>query len=181
MTPVSAVDLDTAWASPLFLAILAAALVLCLWQLVAAALAGRPGRAAAVAGVILVVSAPVWVHAVVMGEGIPSYDHLTELAELEEEFGGLPVEGSVEEIPFRGPTLHHMELGEPDGGAALPDCPEVTGLGLLALSNQLGVAAQDVAIVGLTAEGNAVAVPPDRARRLCGREWDWIEAIARSP
>jgi len=179
LSPLAAVGLGTAWASPLFLAILAAVLVICLWQLVAAALAGRPGLAAAIAGLVVLLSAPVWLNAVVKGEGILSYDRLTELRDLEDEFDGLPVEGSAEELPFDGPVLHHMELGDPDGGAGMPDCPEVVGLGLLALSNQLGVAAQDVAIVGVTAEGNAVAVPPDQARRLCAREWDWIEAVGR--
>lgn len=179
MSPLAAVDLGTAWASPLFLAILAAVLVICLWQLAAAALAGRPGLAAAIAGLVVVLSAPVWFNAVVKGEGIPSHDRLTELADLEEEFDGYPVGDDPGELGFTGPVLHHMELGGGEGSAGAPDCPEVVGLGLLALSNQLGVAAQDVVIVGVTAEGNAVAVPPDQARRLCAREWDRIEAVGR--
>lgn len=174
---LAAVDLDTAWASPLFLALLAAALVVCLWQLVEASLAGRPRRAAAIVLLTVVISAPVWANALLGGEGIPSYDRLVELKELEGEFDGYPVEDNVEGLGFAGPVLHHMELGDPDGGVAPPDCSEVVGLGLLALSNQLGVAAQDVAIIGRTADGNAVAVPPGEARRLCGRRWDWIEAV----
>lgn len=179
MSPLAAVDLATAWASPLFLAILAAVLVICLWQLAVAAFAGRSGVAVGLAALIVVLSTPVWVNAVVKGEGVPSYDRLTELRDLEDEFDGLPVEGSAEELPFDGPVLHPMELGDRGAVAGAPDCPEVVGLGLLALSNQLGVAAQDVAIVGVTAEGNAVAVPPDQARRLCAREWDRIEAVGR--
>ena len=48
------------------------------------------------------------------------------------------------------------------------------GLGLLALANQLGAAPQDITLIAAA----IVAVPVDRARDLCGRPWDWIEAIA---
>lgn len=223
MTPLSSIDLDSAWASPLFLAILAAVLVLCLWQLVAAATAGRPARAAALVGLIALLSAPVWVNAVVRGEGIPDYDRLAELRDFEDEFpDAYEVEGDVDELGFETvlehpslivrtppassrppspyrvveagsyydvwsrpadpegkPVLHHMSLGEPGEVAAEPDCSEVVGLGLLALSNQLGLPAQSIAIVGAAPDGSTVAVPPGEARNLCGREWDWIEAVGR--
>lgn len=222
MTPMSAIDLGTAWASPLFLSILAAVLVVCLWQLVAAALAGRPGRAAAVAGLILIVSAPVWIHAVAMGEGIPSYDRLTELGELEDEFDAYVVDGDVDALEYEAvlehptlivatppdssrppspysvveqgeyydvwrrpadpegkPVLHHMSLGGDGEVTGRPDCSEVVGLGLLALSNQLGLPPQSIAIVGAAPDGGTVAVPPGEARNLCGGEWDWIEAVGR--
>lgn len=220
--PAAAVDLGTAWASPLFLAVLAAVLVICLWQLVVAALAGRPGLAAAIAGLVVVLSAPVWFHAVVKGEGIPSHERLTELADLEGEFDAHVVEGDVDRLeheavlehptlivsappgssrppsPYRvvepgehydvwrrpaqpegKPVLHHMSLGEDGQVAARPDCSEVVGLGLLALSNQLGLPPQSIAIVGAATDGSTLAVPPGEARNLCGREWDWIEAVGR--
>jgi len=220
--PLAAVDLDIAWASPLFLSLLAAALVVCLWQLVEAALAGHSGRAAAIALLAVVISAPVWANALVGGEGIPSYDRLVELKELEGEYGdAYEVEGDADGIdheallrhrtlivpaapdssrpplPYRlvragdhydvwrrpaqpegRPVLHHMALGEGGEIAARPDCSEVVGLGLLALSNQLGLPPQSIAIVGAAPGGTTtVAVPPGEARRLCGRRWDWIEAV----
>lgn len=136
-------------------------------------------RAVAIVALALVVSIPLAANAFLGEDGIPAYERLSERGELEEEFDGYPVGEDAAGLGFRGEVLHHMELGDPDGGAGAPDCPEVVGLGLLALSNQLGVAAQDVAIVGLTEEGNAVAVPPGEARLLCEREWDWIEAVGR--
>jgi hypothetical protein len=80
--------------------------------------------------------------------------------------------------------LFHMAIGEPGSPAALPDCSQTVGLGLLALSNQLGAAAQDVVIAAAPPRrgnrlGTVVAVPASEARRLCGRRWDWIEAIGR--
>ncbi|HZK16296.1 MAG TPA: hypothetical protein VFC52_06890 [Solirubrobacterales bacterium] len=222
MSPLAAVDLGTAWASPLFLAILAAVLVLCLWQLVAAALAGRPGRAAALVALIVLLSAPVWVNALVRGEGIPDYDRLSELGDLEDEFDAYVIEGDVDSLEYEAvlehptlivrtppdssrppspyrvveagehydvwqrpadpegkPVLHHMALGEDGEVSAAPDCSEVVGLGLLALSNQLGLPPQSIAIVGAAPDGSTVAVPPGEARNLCGREWDWIEAVGR--
>lgn len=210
------------WASPLFLAILAAVLVVCLWQLLAAALAGRPGLAAGFALLIVVLSAPVWFNSVLEGEGIPSYDRLSELRELEGEFDAYTVEGDADELAYEAvlehptlivptppdssrpsspyrvvesgsyydvwrrpadpegkPVLHHMSVGENGEVAGQPDCSEVVGLGLLALSNQLGLPAQSIAIVGAAPDGSTVAVPPGEARNLCGREWDWIEAVGR--
>lgn len=210
------------WASPLFLAILAAVLVLCLWQLVAAALAGRPGLAAAIAGLVVVLTAPVWFNAVVKGEGIPSYDRLVELREFEDEFDAYAVDGDVDRLEYEAvlehptlivrapptssrppspyevvesggfyvvwqrpaqpegrPILHHMSLGEGGEAIAEPDCSEVVGLGLLALSNQLGLPPQSIAIVGAAPDGSTVAFPPGEARDLCGAEWDWIEAVGR--
>lgn len=210
------------WASPLFLAFLAVALLLCFWQLTAAAVAGRPGGAALFAALIVVLSAPVWVNAVVRGEGIPSYDRLVELRAFEAEFDAYAVEGDVDELeleavlehpvlltrappassrppsPYRllasgehydvwrrpaepegRPVLHHMALGEDGAIAGLPDCSEVVGLGLLALSNQLGLPPQSIAILGTAPDGTTLAVPPGEARNLCGREWDWIEAVGR--
>jgi hypothetical protein len=218
----AAIDLDTAWASPLFLAVLAAVLVICLWQLAVAALTGRAGMAAALVALILLLSAPVWVNAVVRGQGIPSYDRLTELGELEDGYDAHGVEGDIDELeleavlahpvlvvrrapessrpplPYRvvesggyhdvwrrpadpegRPVLHHMALGGAGNVAARPKCSEVVGLGLLALANQLGLPAQSIAIVGAAPDGGAVAVPPGEARELCGRPWDWIEAVGR--
>jgi hypothetical protein len=222
LNPLAAVDLDTAWASPLFLAILAAVLVICLWQLAAVAPAGRPGFAAAIAGLVVLLSAPVWFNAVVKGEGIPSYDRLVELSDFEDEFDAYAVDGDVDRLEYEAvlehptlivrtppassrppspyrvvesgeyydvwqrpadpegkPVLHHMSLGEDGEATAEPDCSQVVGLGLLALSNQLGLPAQSIAIVGVAPDGSAVAVPPGEARNLCGREWDWIEAVGR--
>jgi hypothetical protein len=81
--------------------------------------------------------------------------------------------------------LHHMSIGGPLDAAGLPDCSQTVGLGLLVLANQLGAAPQDVVIVAAAPRrgdrlGPTVAVPPDRTRELCGRPWDWIEAIAPS-
>ena len=81
--------------------------------------------------------------------------------------------------PEGRPVLHHMALGGPNGATARPDCPEVAGLGLLALANQLGLPPQSIAIVAAAPDGSILAVPPDQARRLCGRSWDWIEAVGR--
>jgi len=72
-----------------------------------------------------------------------------------------------------------MSLGEDGAVAADPVCSEVVGLGLLALSNQLGLPALSIAILAAAPDGSTVAVPPGEARRLCGREWDWIEAVGR--
>lgn len=210
------------WASPLFLGLLAAALVVVLWQLVEAARAGRPGLAAALVLLTVALSAPVWVNAVVGGEGIPSYERLVELRGFEAEFDAYAVEGDVDELeleavlehpvlvtrappassrppsPYRllasgehydvwrrpadpegKPVLHHMALGEDGAIAAVPNCSEVVGLGLLALSNQLGLPPQSIAILGAGPDGGTVAVPPGEERQLCGREWDWIEAVGR--
>lgn len=210
------------WASPLFLATLAVALLPCLWQLVVAALAGRPAGAALFAALIVALSAPVWVNAVVRGEGIPSYVRLTELRDFEEGIDAYVVEDDVDELeleavlehrflivrappgssrppsPYRliesgtyydvwrrpaepegKPVLHHMSLGVDDEIYGPPDCSEVVGLGLLALSNQLGLPPQSIAIVGAAPGGGTVAVPPGEARRLCGTRWDWIEAVGR--
>lgn len=210
------------WASPFFLAFVAVALLLCLWQLIVAALAGRPAAAVLFAALIVALSAPVWVNAVVRGEGIPSHDRLAELQAFEDELGGHEVEGDVDELeleavlehpvlltrappassrppsPYRllasgehydiwrrpadpegKPVLHHMALGGDGAIAAVPNCSEVVGLGLLALSNQLGLPAQSIAVLGAAPDGTTLAVPPGEARNLCGREWDWIEAVGR--
>ncbi|HWO15797.1 MAG TPA: hypothetical protein VNM89_03695 [Solirubrobacterales bacterium] len=79
--------------------------------------------------------------------------------------------------------LFHMPIGGPLDAAALPNCPETVGLGLLALANQLGAAPQDISLIAAAPRqgdrlGLTVAVPPDRASDLCGRRWDWIEAIS---
>jgi hypothetical protein len=79
--------------------------------------------------------------------------------------------------------LFHMPVGEPGAPYAQPDCSQVNGLGLLGLANQLGAAPQDISIVAAAPRrgsrlGPTVAVPVDRTRSLCGRRWDWIEAIA---
>lgn len=79
--------------------------------------------------------------------------------------------------------LFHMSIGGPRNAAALPDCSQTVGLGLLALSNQLAAAPQDISLVAASPRrgdrlGPAIAVPVDRASDLCGRPWDWIEAIA---
>lgn len=79
--------------------------------------------------------------------------------------------------------LHHMSIGGPLSAAALPDCSQTVGLGLLALANQLGAAPQDITLIAAAPRrgdrlGSTVAVPVDRASDLCGRRWDWIEAIA---
>ena len=81
--------------------------------------------------------------------------------------------------------LFHMSIGGPLSAAALPDCSHTVGLGLLALANQLGAAPQDITLIAAAPRrgsrlGATVAVPPDRAGDLCGRRWDWIEAIAPS-
>jgi hypothetical protein len=79
--------------------------------------------------------------------------------------------------------LFHMPIGEPGVSIALPDCSQTVGLGLLALANQLGAAPQDITLIAAAPRqgnrlGSTVAVPVDRASELCGRRWDWIEAIA---
>jgi hypothetical protein len=79
--------------------------------------------------------------------------------------------------------LFHMAIGAPGAPAALPDCSQVVGLGLLALSNQLGALPQQIPLIAAAPRrgsrlGPTVAVPVDRASELCGRRWDWIEAIA---
>lgn len=136
-------------------------------------------RAVAVLALALVVSLPLGVNVLAGEDGITAYERFAELGELEEQYGEYEVGANTGELSFNGRQLHHMELGEGGALAGFPKCSEVVGLGLLGLANQLGVAPQDIGIVGLTAQGNAVAVPPDRARRLCGREWDWIEAVGR--
>ena len=78
------------------------------------------------------------------------------------------------------PVLYRMELGSQGDPAGLPDCSQVVGLGLLALSNQLHLPAQEIAIVGVAADRRFVVVPPSEARNLCGHRWDWIEAVGRS-
>ena len=79
--------------------------------------------------------------------------------------------------------LHHMSIGGPLSAASLPDCSQTVGLGLLALANQLGAAPQDITLIAAAPRrgerlGRVVGVPVDRASDLCGRRWDWIEAIA---
>ncbi len=79
--------------------------------------------------------------------------------------------------------LFHMPIGSPGDAAALPNCSETVGLGLLGLANQLGAAPQDISLIAAAPRrgdrlGPTVAVPVDRASDLCGRRWDWIEAIA---
>ncbi len=79
--------------------------------------------------------------------------------------------------------LFHMAIGEPGAPYALPDCSQTVGLGLLGLANQLGAAPQDITAIAAAPRrgdrlGPTVAVPLDRTRELCGRRWDWIEAIA---
>ncbi len=80
--------------------------------------------------------------------------------------------------------LFHMAIGRPGVPAALPDCSQTVGLGLLALSGQLGAVPQDIVLIAAgprrgSRPGAVVAVPPAEARKLCGRRWDWIEAIGR--
>ena len=82
------------------------------------------------------------------------------------------------------PVLHHMGIGTEDDRGGLPDCSQVVGLGLLALSNQLGFAPQDITLLAAPAGSRTatlVAYPVDRARELCGRRWDWIEAVGPAP
>jgi hypothetical protein len=47
-----------------------------------------------------------------------------------------------------GPILHHLPLGGEDDAADLPVCSQVTGLELLALSNQLGYPASNIRLAG---------------------------------
>lgn len=80
--------------------------------------------------------------------------------------------------------LFHMSLGEPGSPAALPDCSSTVGLGLLALSGQLGALPQDTALAAASPRrgarlGRVVFVSTSEARKLCGHRWDWIEAIGR--
>jgi hypothetical protein len=79
--------------------------------------------------------------------------------------------------------LFHYPVGGPGTAADLPNCSETVGLGLLGLANQLGAPPQDISLVAAAPRrgarlGPTVAVPVDRASDLCGRRWDWIEAIA---
>lgn len=76
-----------------------------------------------------------------------------------------------------GPILHHMGLGEGGDPAGPPDCSQVVGLGLLALSNQLGYPAQSIVLVAAAPDGTLVTTGIDDARSLCDRRWDWIEAV----
>ena len=78
--------------------------------------------------------------------------------------------------------LFHMPVGGPGDAAALPNCSETVGLGLLGLANQLGARPKTSSLVAAAPRrgarlGPTVAVPVDRASDLCGRRWDWIEAI----
>lgn len=75
-----------------------------------------------------------------------------------------------------GPILHHMGLGNGER-AGPPNCSQVVGLGLLALSNQLGYPAQSVVLVAAAPDGSLVIAGIDEARGLCDRRWDWIEAV----
>ncbi len=79
--------------------------------------------------------------------------------------------------------LFHMPIGGPLNAIGLPDCSQTVGLGLLALANQLGAAPQDITLIAAAPRrgdrlGSTVGVSVDRAQELCGRRWDWIEAIA---
>ena len=84
-------------------------------------------------------------------------------------------------------VLFHMPLGDSHNPAALPDCSQTVGLGLLGLANQLGAAPQSIVLVAASAvpphakEGDGIGrfltVPLGSAQELCGRPWDWIEAI----
>lgn len=67
--------------------------------------------------------------------------------------------------------LFHMSIGGPLDAAALPDCSQTVGLGLLALANQLGAAPQDISLIAAAPRrgnrlGATVAVPVDRASDL---------------
>lgn len=76
-----------------------------------------------------------------------------------------------------GPVLHHMPLGEDGAIAGMPDCGEVGGLGLLALSNQLGYPAEDVRIIAIAPDGTTAVAFANATDPLCAGPWDWIEAI----
>ncbi len=79
--------------------------------------------------------------------------------------------------------LFHMPVGGGGNAAGPPDCSQTVGLGLLALAGQLGAVPQTITLIAASPRiargpGATVAVAPSQARRLCGRRWDWIEAIA---
>jgi len=79
--------------------------------------------------------------------------------------------------------LFHYPVGGRGAATGLPNCSETVGLGLLGLANQLGAPPEDISLVAAAPRrgarlGPTVAVPVDRASDLCGRRWDWIEAIA---
>jgi hypothetical protein len=76
-----------------------------------------------------------------------------------------------------GPVLHHMPLGDDGAIAGMPDCGEVGGLGLLALSNQLGYLAEDVRLIAIATDGSTMIALPNATDPLCAGPWDWIEAI----
>lgn len=74
----------------------------------------------------------------------------------------------------------HLALGGPRDPAAVPNCSEVVGLGLLALQNGatgVRMLAARHAPRAAGPAGEIVSVPIDDARLLCGRRWDWIEAV----
>ncbi|HWO16620.1 MAG TPA: hypothetical protein VNM89_07905 [Solirubrobacterales bacterium] len=79
--------------------------------------------------------------------------------------------------------LFHYPVGGPGAATGLPNCSETVGLGLLGLANQLGAPPEDISLVAAAPRrgarlGPTIAVPVDRASDLCGRHWDWIEAIS---
>ena len=76
-----------------------------------------------------------------------------------------------------GPVLHHMPLGEDGDVAGMPDCGQVGGLGLLALSNQLGYPAENIRLIAVAPDGLMAVAPPNATDPLCEGPWDWIEAI----
>lgn len=66
----------------------------------------------------------------------------------------------------------HLALGSAGDPAAVPDCSQVVGLGLLPLVN---AGAGSVRMIAATPQGELVSA--EDPRELCGKRWDWIEAI----
>jgi len=72
-------------------------------------------------------------------------------------------------------VLNHMALGEDGFAAAVPDCSQVRGLGLLPLVN--GLQGAYLMAAAPNRPNRLLTLPLDQADRLCGRPWDWIATV----
>jgi hypothetical protein len=78
-----------------------------------------------------------------------------------------------------GPVLSHQPVGDEDDAGGVPNCSEAQGLGLLALSNQLGYPPSSIRLVAAPAPPVYDATDGSFAVPRPGRYDAWLEGSAR--